>query len=144
MQQTFAEYGNKGNREKAQDLCKFSTVGHFYVIIVLYICQYDNNRLINSVGLTILSSCVVGGAMITCALDYFVEMLGMSYYVWERVLAEHSSPVCWFSWILLGLWPATVMVGMLAQWKVTARGHTLHKQGIIAHIRFYNQYEIYY
>ena len=79
-------------------------------------------------GLTIIGTSFFGAALMAVALDYFVELFIMVSYVWERVKAEHSQTVCWFSWVLLGLWPATFLVGTIAQWKVTGKGFD-HQEG---------------
>lgn len=79
-------------------------------------------------GLTIFGTSIFGSAMLVAAIDYYIEMFMMVNYVWDRVKAEYSDPICWFSWIILGLWPATFLVGALAQWKVTGRG-VAHKEG---------------
>ena len=78
--------------------------------------------------LTMIGTSLFGAALLVASLDYFIEMFMMVHYVWDRVKAEYSQPVCWFSWIILGLWPATFFVGALAQWKITGRGFQ-HKQG---------------
>ena len=79
-------------------------------------------------GLTILGSAIFGAAQMTTALDYYVEMFMMVNYVWDRVKAEPVRPVCWFSWIILGLWPAAFFIGALTQWRVTGKGFT-HNEG---------------
>lgn len=41
-----------------------------------------------------------------------------------------KKPVCWFTWVILGVWPVLALLGVLIQWKVTAEGfsHTEGKQ----------------
>lgn len=74
---------------------------------------------------TILGTSIFGAALLVAAVDYFVEMFAMVLYVWQRVKAEHrveTEEECWYSWVMLGMWPATMLVGALAQWKITGRG----------------------
>ena len=33
-------------------------------------------------------------------------------------------PVCWFTWVILGVWPVLALLGVLIQWKVTAEGYS--------------------
>lgn len=39
-----------------------------------------------------------------------------------------KKPVCWFTWIILGVWPVLALLGVLIQWKVTAEGFS-HTEG---------------
>ena len=52
----------------------------------------------------------------------------MVNYVWDRMKAEYSDPVCWFSWLILALWPATLLVGVITQAKVTGKDCN-HQEG---------------
>lgn len=77
--------------------------------------------------LTILGTSAFGAAMLVVALDYFVEMFMIVMYVWDRIKATHSAEVCWFSWLILALWPITFVIGAAAQWRVTGRGFDHHE-----------------
>lgn len=46
-----------------------------------------------------------------------------------------KKPVCWFTWVILGVWPVLALLGVLIQWKVTAEGfsHTEGKQRTYTH-----------
>lgn len=39
-----------------------------------------------------------------------------------------KKPVCWFTWVILGVWPVLALLGVLIQWKVTAEGFS-HTEG---------------
>ncbi|XP_071766757.1 transmembrane protein 198 [Centroberyx gerrardi] len=80
---------------------------------------------------TTLSTAVFGAAVITVALDYFVELFALVLYVYERVKAAPGKPVCWLTWVVLGVWPALALLGVLVQWKVTAEGYS-HTKVIIS------------
>ncbi|XP_046886350.1 transmembrane protein 198-B [Hypomesus transpacificus] len=80
---------------------------------------------------TTLSTAVFGAAVITVALDYFVELFALVLYVYERVKAAPPRPVCWVTWVVLGVWPALALLGVLIQWKVTAEGYS-HTKVIIS------------
>lgn len=36
--------------------------------------------------------------------------------------------MCWFTWVILGVWPVLAFLGVLIQWKVTAEGFS-HTEG---------------
>ena len=55
-------------------------------------------------------------------VDYFVEHAKMSHYFWERVMVYDSAALCWYSWLVLALWPLLAVSGILVQWKFTAKG----------------------
>ncbi|XP_076328246.1 transmembrane protein 198-like isoform X1 [Tachypleus tridentatus] len=78
-------------------------------------------------GCTILGTSIYGGAIIAASSDYFIEKFTMLYWVWDRVRVAPSPTPCWFSWLILGIWPFMVLVGSLTQWKITGRG-THHEE----------------
>ncbi|KAM9766761.1 transmembrane protein 198 [Menidia menidia] len=80
---------------------------------------------------TTLSTAAFGAAVITVALDYFVELFALVLYVYQRLKAESGGPACWLTWLLLGVWPALTLLGVLVQWKVTAGGYS-HTKVIIS------------
>ncbi|KAL5007709.1 hypothetical protein ScPMuIL_016515 [Solemya velum] len=82
---------------------------------------------------TILGTSVFGGGLMIACLDYFIEQFMMVNYIWERVKAEPSQPVCWYSWLVLGCWPFCFFVGIITQWRITSHGYKhedalLHKK----------------
>ncbi|XP_031437792.1 transmembrane protein 198-B [Clupea harengus] len=78
-----------------------------------------------------LSTATFGAAVITVTVDYFVEMLALVRHVYERVkLAPRH--VCWFTWVIMGVWPTLALLGVLIQWKVTAEGYS-HTEVFISH-----------
>ncbi|XP_075880608.1 transmembrane protein 198-like isoform X2 [Nelusetta ayraudi] len=69
---------------------------------------------------TVLSTAVFGAAIMTVCADYFVEMLALATHVYECLrLAPAPAPLCWYSWVILGIWPSLSLVGVLVQWKLT-------------------------
>lgn len=77
---------------------------------------------------TILGTSIFGGALMVTSLDYFIELFMMVQYVFQRLKAEGSETLCWFSWLVLGCWPFCFIVGAITQWKVTGHGID-HKEG---------------
>ncbi|GCB77574.1 transmembrane protein 198-like [Scyliorhinus torazame] len=80
---------------------------------------------------TIISTAVFGGAIITMTVDYFIELFLLAQYVYERLKISPSLPICWYSWVILGIWPVLSMLGILVQWKLTAEGYS-HTEVIIS------------
>lgn len=78
-------------------------------------------------GLTILGTSIYGGAIIAVCVDYFIEKFIMMVWVWDRIRLSTSIPVCWFSWLVLGVWPFMILIGSLTQWKITGLG-THHQE----------------
>lgn len=50
----------------------------------------------------------------------------MAIWVWSHVKGKVEPNFCWFSWLLLGLWPSLIILGVLIQWLVTGKGFTIH------------------
>ncbi|XP_076026163.1 transmembrane protein 198 [Genypterus blacodes] len=69
-----------------------------------------------------LSTSTFGAAIITVTVDYFIELFALVHYVYERLKVAQKRPVCWFTWVILGVWPVLAFLGVLIQWKVTAEG----------------------
>ncbi|XP_015249171.1 PREDICTED: transmembrane protein 198 [Cyprinodon variegatus] len=80
---------------------------------------------------TTMSTAVFGAAVITVALDYFVELFALMFYFYERIKVEPGKPVCWMTWLVLGVWPSLTLLGVIVQWKVTAEGYS-HTKVIIS------------
>ncbi|KAF3688324.1 Transmembrane protein 198-B [Channa argus] len=80
---------------------------------------------------TTLSTAMFGAAVIAVALDYFVELFALVLYMYERMKAAPAKPVCWLTWVVLGVWPALTLLGVVVQWKVTAGGYS-HTKVIIS------------
>ncbi|KAL7640874.1 UNVERIFIED_CONTAM: hypothetical protein RMT77_008011 [Armadillidium vulgare] len=73
-------------------------------------------------GLTIIGTAVSGGAIMAATLDYFVEELLMVEWFRDRLMSAVSEPPCWFSWLLVAVWPFMVIVGSITQWRISGKG----------------------
>ncbi|KFP18377.1 Transmembrane protein 198-B [Egretta garzetta] len=80
---------------------------------------------------TPLSTAVFGSAIMTVTVDYFIELFLLVQYIYERIKVAPARPVCWYSWVILGIWPLLTTLGVLVQWKVTAEGYS-HTEVIIS------------
>ncbi|XP_077071388.1 transmembrane protein 198 [Siphateles boraxobius] len=81
---------------------------------------------------TTISTAVFGSAVVTVTVDYFVELFALTRYIFERVKVDPPRPVCWFTWVVMGVWPVLALLGVLIQWKVTAEGYS-HTEVFINH-----------
>uniref|UniRef100_A0A8C9TMF4 Transmembrane protein 198 n=1 Tax=Scleropages formosus TaxID=113540 RepID=A0A8C9TMF4_SCLFO len=79
---------------------------------------------------TVLSTSVFGAAIMTVCADYFVEMLALAMHIYDCLRLVPLPPLCWYSWVILGIWPALSLLGVLVQWKLTAEGFS-HTEVII-------------
>ncbi|XP_005991812.1 transmembrane protein 198-B isoform X2 [Latimeria chalumnae] len=80
---------------------------------------------------TVLSTAVFGSAIMTVTVDYFIELFLLVQYVYERMKVAPPQSVCWYSWVILSVWPILTVLGVLVQWKVTAEGYS-HTEVIIS------------
>uniref|UniRef100_A0A3P9H3B8 Transmembrane protein 198 n=1 Tax=Oryzias latipes TaxID=8090 RepID=A0A3P9H3B8_ORYLA len=69
-----------------------------------------------------LSTATFGSAIITVTVDYFIELFALVNYIYERLKVAPKKPLCWFTWVIMGVWPVLALLGVLIQWKVTAEG----------------------
>ncbi|XP_037090318.1 transmembrane protein 198-like [Pollicipes pollicipes] len=76
--------------------------------------------------LTVFGTSVHGAAVIAVSMDFFVEQWMMAQWVLDRVRLAESQRPCWFSWLVLSLWPLMTLVGLAVQGRITGRG-THHK-----------------
>ena len=76
----------------------------------------------------IVSTSIIGGATIITCADYFLELFRLVQYVYDRFRLDHSEALCWYSWLILAVWPMISLVGMILQFRVTSKGYN-HKDG---------------
>lgn len=82
---------------------------------------------------TVLGTALLGAAVLVACADYFLEGLALGSRLGQRLQALPAlPPLCWYSWVLLGTWPALGALGALAQWKVMAEEHGGHANGVVS------------
>lgn len=81
--------------------------------------------------LLIVTSSIYGGALMISGLDYFIEDLRLLNYAWQKVFIKDvkGDEPCMFSWIILGVWPLLVLIGLLVQFLKTAKKPPKPKKG---------------
>jgi hypothetical protein len=72
-------------------------------------------------GLAIASTAMFGGVLISVAVDFYIEKFLLLTYAWKRITVESEGESCWFSWIILAIWPLFFVVGSIVQFRLTAR-----------------------
>lgn len=85
---------------------------------------------------TILGTALLGAAVLVACADYFLEGLALGSRLGQRLQALPAlPPLCWYSWVLLGTWPALGALGSLAQWKLMDEEHGGHANVVLSHQR---------
>ncbi|XP_045145376.1 transmembrane protein 198-like isoform X1 [Echinops telfairi] len=81
---------------------------------------------------TVLGTSLLGAAVLVACADFFLEELALGSRLGQRLQALPAlPPLCWYSWVLLGAWPALGALGALAQWKLMAEEHGGHASAVI-------------
>jgi len=65
--------------------------------------------------LLITSTSVLGASMLAGGLDYFIERLFILKYMEAKIFYSKIAPLCWYSFVVLAIWPALFIAGMLVQ-----------------------------
>ena len=76
--------------------------------------------------LAIASTAMFGGVLVSVAVDFYIEQFLLLTYSWKRIIVESEGKSCWFSWIILAIWPLLFVVGSIIQFRLTGR-HVDHK-----------------
>eukprot|EP00794_Sanderia_malayensis_P018893 gene18893-20795_t len=63
----------------------------------------------------IISTSLLGAAMFCGGLDYFVEGFFILKYTEQKLFYSKIAPLCWYSYVVFGAWPALFVIGMLVQ-----------------------------
>ena len=69
----------------------------------------------------IVSSCLFASAAMAASLDYFVENFFILKYIELKVFYNRIADLCWWSYLIIGLWPAFFIAGLLVQCLVTGK-----------------------
>lgn len=84
----------------------------------------------------VLGTALLGAAVLVACADYFLEGLALGRRLGQRLQALPAlPPLCWYSWVLLGTWPALGALGALAQWKLMDEEHGAHANVVLSHQR---------
>ena len=88
--------------------------------------------LFECIGCTILATVLYGSTLTIICVDYFIENFKLLYWFRDKLRDGHSmydslgmtrtTNLCLISWVLLALWPASCLVGLIVQWLITSKG----------------------
>ncbi|CAG03975.1 unnamed protein product [Tetraodon nigroviridis] len=75
---------------------------------------------------------VFGAAVMVLCVDYLLGTFKLPDQVRDVLSEVVPRPFCWINWVIAGIWPVLSFIGLMVQWRVSARGvsHTAprHKQ----------------
>ncbi|XP_065674700.1 transmembrane protein 198 [Hydra vulgaris] len=69
----------------------------------------------------IFSICMVASAVMAAALDHFVEDLFLLEYIEMKLFYNRVPKLCWWSYLVLSLWPLCFIIGILVQCLYTGK-----------------------
>jgi len=79
---------------------------------------------------TVFATAAIGSAMVTAAVDHFVEASQLLMYAVDRLKAIQSEePLCWYGWAIAALGPSAFLVGIIVQFCITGKRRE-HYKGI--------------
>lgn len=81
--------------------------------------------------MTIIATATLGAGIIATCMDYCVETPMVVLRAYSGLRSDQQGEMCWFSWAMVGMWPAAAALGILVQRKFTARGLS-HSEVIVS------------
>uniref|UniRef100_UPI0037E740F0 transmembrane protein 198-like n=1 Tax=Semicossyphus pulcher TaxID=241346 RepID=UPI0037E740F0 len=76
---------------------------------------------------TIIYTSVLGATTVMLCVDYMMGTFMLPDQVYDLLCQAAPRPLCWFNWAITGIWPAMSLIGVLVQWRFTAKGVS-HKE----------------
>lgn len=77
---------------------------------------------------TVIYTSVFGAATVMLCVDYLLGSFILPFQVSDMFHQVAPRPFCWFNWAITGIWPAMSLMGVLVQWRCSAKGVS-HKEG---------------
>lgn len=71
---------------------------------------------------TVVYTAVFGATTVMLCVDYLVGMFMLPHQVYDMFCQVIPRPLCWFNWAITGIWPVLCLIGVLVQWRFTAKG----------------------
>ncbi|XP_070766987.1 transmembrane protein 198-like [Enoplosus armatus] len=71
---------------------------------------------------TVVYTSVFGAATVMLCVDYLVGTFMLPDQVYDVLWQVAPRPLCWFNWAITGIWPVMSLIGVLVQWRFTAKG----------------------
>lgn len=76
---------------------------------------------------SIIYTSVFGAATVMLCVDYLVGTFTLPDQVYDIFCQVTPRPLCWFNWATTAIWPVLGLIGVLVQWRFTAKGVS-HKE----------------
>lgn len=77
---------------------------------------------------SIIYTSVFGATTVMLCLDYLVGTFMLSDQVYDMLCEVALRPLCWFNWAITGICPVLSLIGVLVQWRFTAK-EISHREG---------------
>lgn len=61
-------------------------------------------------------------------VDFFVETSLLAGHAYDILSQVPPRPLCWYSWVITGVFPLFSLMGVTVQWMLTAKGVS-HTEG---------------
>lgn len=71
---------------------------------------------------SIVYTSVVGSTTLMLCTDHLVGAFKLPTQVYQMFGQVVPGPLCWFNWVIIGIYPGLSLLGVLVQWKITAKG----------------------
>lgn len=80
--------------------------------------------------MTMVATAMLGAAIIIACMDYCIETPMLVWKAYMGLQENQEKVLCWYGWVMLGIWPVVAALGYLVQYKFTAKGmsHTRGKR----------------
>lgn len=82
---------------------------------------------------TVVYTSVFGAAAVTLCVDYLLGTFALPDQVYAVLCQVAPPPLCWFNWAITGIWPVMSLIGVLVQWRFSAKGVS-HTDGELMHL----------
>uniref|UniRef100_A0A4W6EAU3 Transmembrane protein 198 n=1 Tax=Lates calcarifer TaxID=8187 RepID=A0A4W6EAU3_LATCA len=77
---------------------------------------------------SIFYTSVFGATTVMLCVDYLVGTFVLPDQVYDMLCQVAPRPLCWFNWAITGICPTLSLLGVLVQWRFTAKGVS-HTEG---------------
>ncbi|KAG8002462.1 hypothetical protein GBF38_014884 [Nibea albiflora] len=71
---------------------------------------------------TIIYTSVFGASTVMLCVDYLLGTFMLPDQMYDLLCQVAPRPLCWFNWTITGIWPVLSLMGVLVQWRFTAKG----------------------
>ncbi|XP_020493479.1 transmembrane protein 198-like isoform X1 [Labrus bergylta] len=71
---------------------------------------------------TIIYTSVLGATTVMLCVDYMIGTFMLPDQVYDLLCQAAPRQLCWFNWAIIGIWPTLSLIGVLVQWRFTAKG----------------------